>query len=92
MLKAQQIQQQPTATPIAQAGRKEFYRNWELAALMGYAHVYSEAGIPKIWGNFKMSKECAENSQELLVGMMYWAKKNGIEIDTPVFFVKLAIE
>ena len=24
--------------------------------------------------------------------MMYWAKKNGIEIDTAVFFVKLAIE
>ena len=24
--------------------------------------------------------------------MMYWAKKNGIEIDTAVFFVKLVIE
>ena len=24
--------------------------------------------------------------------MMYWAKKNGIEIDTAVFFVNLAIE
>ena len=24
--------------------------------------------------------------------MMYWAKKNGIEIDTAVLFVKLAIE
>ena len=24
--------------------------------------------------------------------MMYWAKTNGIEIDTAIFFVKLAIE
>ena len=24
--------------------------------------------------------------------MMYWVKKNGIEIDTAVFFAKLAIE
>ena len=24
--------------------------------------------------------------------MMYWAKKNGIEIDAVIFFVKLAIE
>ena len=27
-----------------------------------------------------------------MAGMMYWAKKNGIEIDTAVFFVKLSIE
>ena len=39
-----------------------------------------------------MSKECADKCQELLAGMMYWAKTNGIEIDTAVFFVKLAIE
>ena len=39
-----------------------------------------------------MSKECADNSQELLAGMMYWAKTNGIKINTAVFFVKLAIE
>ena len=39
-----------------------------------------------------MSKECVENRQELLTGMMYWAKKNGIKIDTAVFFVKLEIE
>ena len=39
-----------------------------------------------------MSKECAENRQELLAGMMYWSKTNGIKIDTAVFFVKLAIE
>ena len=39
-----------------------------------------------------MSKECADNRQELLVGMMYWAKKNGIDIDTALLLVKLAIE
>ena len=39
-----------------------------------------------------MSKECDDNRQELLPGMMYWAKTNGIEIDTAAFFVKLAIE
>ena len=39
-----------------------------------------------------MSKECADNPQELLAGMMYWAKTNGIEIDTSLFFVKLATE
>ena len=50
MLQAQQSQQQPTATPIAQAGRRGFYSNWELAALMGYVQVYTETGIPNIWG------------------------------------------
>ena len=39
-----------------------------------------------------MSKEFADNCQELLAGMMYWAKTNGIKIDTAVFFVKLEIE
>ena len=39
-----------------------------------------------------MSKKCAENHQELLAGMMYWANTNGIEIDTAVFFVKTEIE
>ena len=39
-----------------------------------------------------MSKECTDNRQELLEGMMYWAKKKGIEIDTAVLFFKLAIE
>ena len=92
MLQAKQIQQQHTATPIAQVGRREFYSDWKLTALMGYAQVYTEAGIPKIWGNFKRSKECADNLQELLAGIMYWAKKNDIGIDTAVFFVKLAIE
>ena len=91
MLQAQQIQNEPTAIPIVQAGCREFYSNWELAALIGYAQVYTEAGIPQKWGNFQMSKECADNRQELLAGMMYPAKKNGIEIDTYVFFVKLAI-
>ena len=35
MLQAQQSQQQPTVIPIAQAGRRVFYRDWALAALMG---------------------------------------------------------
>ena len=39
-----------------------------------------------------MSKECADNRQEILAGMMYWDKTNGIKIDTAVFFVKLEIE
>ena len=91
-LKEQKIQQQPTATPIAQAGRREFYSDWELAELMGYAQVYTEDGIPKNWGKFQISKECADKRQELLAGMMYWAKKNGTEIDTAAFFVKLEIE
>ena len=92
MLQTQQIQQQPTTTPIAQARRREFYSDWELAALMGYAKVYTEASIPNNWGKFQMSKECADNCQELLSGMMYWVKTNGIEIDTAVFFVNLATE
>ena len=37
-----------------------------------------------------MSKECSENRQELLAGMLYWSKTNGIEIDTIVFFVNMA--
>ena len=60
--------------------------------MMVYAQVYTESGIPKNWGKFKISKECADNRQELLAGMMYWAKKNGIEIDTAVLFFKLEIE
>ena len=63
-----------------------------MSALMGYAQVYTEAGIPKIWGTFQMSKEYADNCHELLAGMMYWAKTNDIEIYTAVFFVNLAIE
>ena len=39
-----------------------------------------------------MSKEYADNRKELLAGMMYWTNKNDIEIDTAVFFVKLAVE
>ena len=63
-----------------------------MSALMGYAQVYTEAGIPKIWGKFQMSQECADNCQELLAGMMYCAKTNGIKIGTAVSFVNLAIE
>ena len=92
MNQAQQSQHQPTASPIAQTGHREFCSDWALVALMGYAQVYTETGIPRILVKFQMSKECADNRQELLAGMMYWAKKNGIEIDTAVFFVKLAIE
>ena len=92
MLQAKKSQQQPTETPIAQARHREFYSYWALAELMGYAQVYTEAGIPRIWGKFQMSKEYAENRQELLTGMMYWAKTNGIGIYKAVFFVKLVIE
>ena len=46
MIQAQQIQQQPTATPSAQAGHMEFYSDWVLAALMGYDQVYTETCIP----------------------------------------------
>ena len=49
MLQAQQIQHQPTANPIAQAGRRQFYSDFAPEALMGYAQVYTESGIPKIW-------------------------------------------
>ena len=66
MLQAQQIQQQPTDTPIAQAGRREFYSDWALAALMGYARVYTEAGIPKMWGDFKCPRNVVTNARN------YW--------------------
>ena len=56
---------------------------------MGYAQIYTESGIPRIMGKFQMSKKCADKRQELLAGMMYWAKTNGIDIDTAVLFVKL---
>ena len=59
---------------------------------MGYAQVYTETGIPIIWGEFQMSKECAENSQELLAGMMFWDKTNGTDIDTEILFINLEIE
>ena len=38
-----------------------------------------------------MSKKFADNCQELMAGMVYWAKTNGIDIDTAVLFVKLAV-
>ena len=59
---------------------------------MGYAQVYTETGIPRIWGKFQMFKECADNRQEVLVGIMCWAKENGIKIETVVFFVKMEME
>ena len=39
-----------------------------------------------------MSKECADNRQELLEGMIYWSKTNGIKMDIAVLFVNLSIE
>ena len=66
MLQAQQIQQQPTATPIEKAGRREFYRDWALTAQMGYAQVYTEAGIPKNWGNFKCPRNVLKTARD------YW--------------------
>ena len=63
MLQAQYIQQKPTVTSSAQAGRRDFYGDWALAAMMGYAQVYIETGIPIIWGKFQMFKECADNRQ-----------------------------
>ena len=39
-----------------------------------------------------MFKEFADNHQELLAGMIYWANTNGIKIDAAIFFVKLVIE
>ena len=53
MIQAQQNQHKPNATPIAQSGRRKFHSDWALAALMGYYQVYTESGIPNIWGNFK---------------------------------------
>ena len=92
MIQAQLSQHQTTATPSAQAGLREFYSDWALTELTGYAQVYTETGTSRIWENFQISKECVDNRQELLAGMMYWAKKNGIEINTAVFFVNLSIK
>ena len=89
MLQAQHSQHQTTNTSIVQAGCRDFYSDWELEALMGYAHVYTEIGIPRIWGKFQMSKECDYNRQEQMAGMMYWNKTNHINIDTLVFFFNL---
>ena len=63
MIQAQQSHQKPTSTSSTQAGRREFYSNWVLAVLMGYDQVYTESGIPRIWGKFQISKECVDNSQ-----------------------------
>ena len=57
MIQAQQIQHQPTATPIAKTVCREFYSDCALAALMGYAQVYTEAGTPNIWGNLKCPRD-----------------------------------
>ena len=92
MIQSQQSQQQPTTTHSAQAGNRKLYRYYALAALMGYTQVYIETGIPRLWDKFQMSKECDDKQQELIAGMMYWAKKNGIYIYIAVFFVNLEIK
>ena len=53
---------------------------------MGYTQVYTESGIPRIWGHFRISKECDDNRQELLEGMIYWSKTNGIKMDIAVLY------
>ena len=92
MLQAQPSQQIPTATIIAQVGCRYFFSDWAITALIGYVQVYTETGIPRIWGRFQIPKECVNNRQQLMEGMMYWANKNSIEIDIVVFFVKMEIE
>ena len=92
MLQAQHSQQHPTAAPNSQVGRRGFYSDWAIAALMGYDQFYTDSLIPSIWVKFQMSKEFADNRQELRAGIIYWAKTNGIEIDTTMFFVELTIE
>ena len=59
---------------------------------MRYAQFYTESGIPRIWGKFRIYKKCAYNHQELLAGLMYWSEMNGIDIYTAGFFVKLEIK
>ena len=39
-----------------------------------------------------MSKECYDNGQEIMPGMIHCDKTNGIDIETSVFFVNLKIE
>ena len=56
ILQEQQSQQQPTATSSSQAGHRDVYSDWEIASLMGYSQVYTESGIPRIWGKFQISK------------------------------------
>ena len=92
MLQAQKSQKQTSATPGAHAGRREFYSEWALTSLMGCDQVYTESDIPIILGKFQMSKECADNHQDLMTWMTYWTKTDGIEIDAAVLFAKLAIE
>ena len=56
MLQAQHIQNQTTAAPIAHVGHRKFYIDWALTALMEYAQVYTDSGIPIICGKFQMFK------------------------------------
>ena len=92
MIQAQQSQQKADATPSAHAGRKGLYSEWALVSLMGYDQVYTEIGMPIIWGRFQIYKEYSDNRQELMTGMTYWAKKNGINIDTLVLFVNIYVD
>ena len=91
MIQAQQRNQQTSDTPSAHAGCREFYSELEIVVLMGYVQVHTESGTPIIWGKFQMPKQCDDNHQYLMARIMYWPKKNGIDIDTAVLFFKLSI-
>ena len=71
IIQVQQTQQQPTATTRAQAEHRELYGDWSLTVLMGYAQVNTESVISIIWGKFQIFKECADNHQYQMAGMMY---------------------
>ena len=91
MLQAQQIQQQPAATPLHKRAQVILQRlGTEITD--GICSGLHRSWHPKNLGEFQIFKECADNRQELLSGMMYCAKTNGIKIDTSVLFIKLEIE
>ena len=71
ILQSEQRKHHPATFPGAQAGRRDFYSEWALTALMGYAPVYKESGIRIIWGKLQIAKECSDNLQELIIGMIY---------------------
>ena len=39
-----------------------------------------------------MYRECADKRQEIMTGMEYWAKADGINIDTAVLFFNLVTD
>ena len=85
----------PTAThchPYCASGAQGILQLLVTISTDGICSGLHRSWHPKNWVNFQISKECADNRQELLAGMMYWSKTNGIEIDTAVFFFNMAIE